>query len=149
MWAVLEPMWWALETPYEPDPRLERATPGQRAAYALTWTESEVSNGGFEQYFWNSTGMLLDDAIAGSQLVGARDAERVLREAGAVFPDGRAPEARAARQKALDDFSSAQSERLGRLDDRFFAILDDPAPSPRRPLEAYIRRHPREFFLPG
>lgn len=29
-WAVLQPMWHQLQTPYEPDPRLQQATPGQR-----------------------------------------------------------------------------------------------------------------------
>jgi Domain of unknown function (DUF4375) len=149
VWGVLEPMWYALETPYEPDPRLEQATPGQRAAYALVWTESEVSNGGFEQYFWNSTGMLHDDAIAGARLIDARDVERVLRDAAALFPDGRAPESRVARQEALDDLSPENKEQLGRLDDRFFSLLDDPARSSARFLEAYIRRHTDEFFLPS
>src|SRR6266536_2839023 len=45
-WAVLQPMWHELQTPYEPDPRLHQATPGQRALYALYWLESETSNGG-------------------------------------------------------------------------------------------------------
>jgi hypothetical protein len=149
VWAVIEPMWWALETPYEPDPRLAQATPGQRAAYALTWTESEVSNGGFEQYFWNSTGMLLDDAIVGARLIGAKDVEDVLRGAAALFPGGRVPESRLVRQNVIESFSPADNEELGRLDDRFFALLEHPAKSPTRLLEKYIRTNPDEFFLPS
>jgi len=149
VWAVIEPMWWALETPYEPDPRLAQATPGQRAAYALTWTESEVSNGGFEQYFWNSTGMLLDDAILGARLIGAKDVEDVLRDASALFPAGRVPKSRLARQSMLDAFPSENNAELGRLDDRFFTLLEHPAKRPTRLLEKYIRAHPDEFFLPS
>ena len=148
VWAVIEPMWWALETPYEPDPRLEQASPGQRAAYALTWTESEVGNGGFEQYFWNSTGMLLDEAIAGARLVGAEEVEAVLRDAASFFPGGRAPESRAERQAGLDHLTGEESQRLARLDDRFFALLDHPTRSPSSRVESYIRGHPNEFFLP-
>src|SRR5512133_2855080 len=62
-WKVIEPMWKVLKTPYEPDDRLQTvATPGQRAFYALHWTISEVSNGGFHQYFYNSTGYLAPEA---------------------------------------------------------------------------------------
>jgi hypothetical protein len=46
-WDVIERVFDELATPYQPDPRLERLTPGQRALYALHWTRSEVGNGGF------------------------------------------------------------------------------------------------------
>jgi hypothetical protein len=56
-----------LQTPYEPDPRLHQAALGQRALYALYWLESETSNGGLHQYFWNPTGMLADEAVQGAR----------------------------------------------------------------------------------
>ena len=71
-WAVIEPMWSQLRTPYEPDPRLQQATAGQRALYALHWLWSEVSNGGFHQYLWNPTGRLFSEALQGAQKLAVR-----------------------------------------------------------------------------
>jgi len=86
-WKVIEPMWGLLKTPYEPDERLQTvATPGQRAFYALHWTISEVSNGGFHQYFYNSTGYLAPEAITGAELLGASEYANVIRRATSIFP---------------------------------------------------------------
>jgi hypothetical protein len=147
-WVVIKPMWNGLKTPYEPDPRLGEATPGQRAVYALTWLESEVSNGGFEQYFWNSTGFLWPEAIEGARLLGASEYEAILRAAGSVFPGGRPSRNRAERQEVVDHLSAADSDRLSDLDNRFFALLDDRERTLSLYFKRYIDRHPDEFFRP-
>ena len=78
-WDVIERVFDELAIPYEPDPRLERLTPGQRALYALHWTRSEVGNGGFHQYLHNPTGMLAGEASHGAGLIGALEIGDVLR----------------------------------------------------------------------
>jgi hypothetical protein len=111
-WAVLQPMWHELQTPYEPDPRLDQATLGQRALYALHWLGSEASNGGLHQYFWNPTGMLADEAVQGAHRLRLSGYADLLAEAIAtVFDRATVPQDQRARQRALDGLSDQR--RLG------------------------------------
>lgn len=146
MWDVIERMYDELETPYDPDPRLEEATPGQRALYALHWTRSEVENGGFHQFFYNPTGMLGDEALAGAERIGAAEIAVVIREALSIFPDGLI-EDNVRRQDYMEDLSKKQVATLGKLDDRFYALMGPGDQSTlARQCAAYVERHPEEFF---
>lgn len=145
-WAVIEPMWSQLRTPYEPDPRLQQATAGQRALYALHWLWSEVSNGGFHQYLWNPTGRLFSEALQGARRLGASTYAELAAEAAAtVFGSTAVPQDQPSRQRALDTLTDEQRGRLDALDDRFYALLDE------HPLGAllarYVHAQPSEFFV--
>ncbi|HKY11941.1 MAG TPA: DUF4375 domain-containing protein [Gaiellaceae bacterium] len=122
---------------------LTRMTPGQRALYALNAATDEINNGGFSQYYWNSSGDLATTAIDGARLVGAKPYEQLLRGGAALFPDGRVPTERARRQELVDS-GEVPEGKLSALDERWFQAEE------RRPLHyylaAYIRHHPDEFF---
>jgi hypothetical protein len=145
-WPVLQPMWQQLQTPYEPDPRLQQATPGQRALYALYWLGSETSNGGLHQYFWNPAGMLADEAVQGARRLGLSDYAELLAQAvTTVFDRPSVPQDQRSRQQALDGLPDEPRRRLDALDQRLSVLLVkqpfDPA------LDQYVRDHPCEFFL--
>lgn len=140
-WDVIERVFDELATPYEPDPRLERLTPGQRALYALHWTRSEVGNGGFHQYLQNPTGMLAGEAFRGAGLIGALETTDVLRELHGLFPDGEVP---ARQEDRLAFLERIDRSELDELDERFDAL----APLLASYCAAYVRRDPDEFFLP-
>jgi hypothetical protein len=145
-WKVIEPMWDELKTPYEPDERLHTiATRGQRALYALHGI-SEVSNGGFHQYFDNSTGYLAPEAIEGAELLGAREYANVIRRATSVFPSEDALRDRDQRQQILEEATEEQEALLSGLDDAFYALLDSPTQNPDAFFGNYIEAHPEEFF---
>src|ERR1700751_5930828 len=59
--------------PGEEDYELVRQTPkSAQFFWAMRLLESEVNNGGFEQYFWNSSCTLEDVALDGYEALGAR-----------------------------------------------------------------------------
>jgi Domain of unknown function (DUF4375) len=122
---------------------LARMTPGQRALYALNAATDEINNGGFSQYYWNSSGALAMPAIGGARLVGAKPYEQLLRGGAALFPDGRVPTEHARRQELVDS-GEVPEGKLSALDERWFQAEE------RQPLDdylaAYIRDHPDEFF---
>ena len=144
---VTQRMWWGLETPYEPDERLSQVPAGQRAVYALEWTAAEVGNGGFHQYFSNSTGSLFNETLEGVEVLGGDRYIDVLNDAAAVFPRGRVPESRAEREEVLDRLTADQEEELNRIDETFFALLDHPTLNPATLSATYIRAYPAEFFV--
>ena len=79
--------------------------------------ESEVLNGGFFQFFFNSTGMLADEAVVGAHRIGAEDVASIIRAALNIFPDGRLISDNAARQDYME--RGELTEVLDALDDRF------------------------------
>ena len=52
---------------------------------AAHWCQSEVRNGGFHQFFSNSTGVLAPEALAGLQAIGIPEWVSLLREAMSFF----------------------------------------------------------------
>jgi hypothetical protein len=143
LFAIAEGLEAQMGADYErEDEVLTRATPGQSAIYALLWTDAEVNNGGFEQFFFNSSGSLIDEAIEGAELVGASGNASILREAAEVFADGDVPENRETRSRILDELSEESREKLLQFDDRWFD-LDRKL---ERKMLAYVREYPNEFF---
>ena len=132
----------------EPQKRVSLAdlSPGQRALYSLLATDGEVKNGGFEQFFTNSTGALIDDAIRGARRVGLRKHERILREAAGIFPNADVPEDWDLRNDVFATIPAELAEdKLSQLDERWYALdrlLDER-------LRSYVRANPDEFFAAG
>jgi hypothetical protein len=140
-WAAIELVWDAV-TIYEGvqilDAGLALATRPQRGLYAVWWTISEVRNGGFAQYYWNSTGVVAAHAIDGLRLLEASDAaaivERSLEPFAAV--DASDPDARRAVLQGLPD------DQFSALDERFWEIY----PEVFARAAAHVRAHPEDFF---
>jgi len=115
------------------------ATKGQRAIYACELYLSEVSNGGHDQFFFNDSGMLLEDALNGFQLIGAEQHHRILAEVIALFPDSRPACDRKVRRDQMKSMDKSSFDKLDRrlydLEESFDALAT-----------RYIRDHSGEFF---
>jgi len=153
-WLVIEKIWDWMDFYGEYEPfrlQMSELTPGQRAVYSTQWLSSEVSNGGFHQFFFNSTGMLGPEAVDGFRLLGLPElAARVLdafRFAG-LEPYVRAREERC---ELLPDYDDRSSEWYA-LNEKFYEASYDSTSDvaydrviPKRQA-AYVRAHPHEFF---
>jgi Domain of unknown function (DUF4375) len=121
---------------------LDKATPGQRAIYSLVVADGEVNNGGFAQFFSNSSGALTCEAVNGAELIRATEQREILLEAAALFPDGAVPVDRDERNKELDELLSEAERTLSSLDGRWYEADREL----ERRLVAYVEEHPDEFF---
>jgi hypothetical protein len=122
---------------------LDLATPGEVALFAIFWTKDEIDNGGFHQYFYNSTGVLSPEAAPAYRLVGAPEFAELHARAERLFPAGAPPLEVGARRRALDSLDKA---RFDALSDEFYKL--DKNDRLNRLCAAYVRTHPAEFFLP-
>ena len=115
---------------------------GFRAHYA-TWTlEAEVNNGGYNQFFWNSSGYWIHEAIAGFRLFGATDYAENAEEALRIYELEQESQNRFKEQGTLEAFSeSYEHTDLGAVDDQFFNIKEDLS---QLKVE-YIRANPLQF----
>lgn len=123
-WSVIEPIWDSIDIYGTPENFLHQfhaVSPGAGHLFAAHWCQSEVCNGGFHQFFCNSTGVLAPEALAGFLAIGLSEWTKLLAEAmkffGAPYPRDR--EKRLAmlprgpgKRKEWDPFYA--------LDDRFY-----------------------------
>jgi len=142
-WEVVSVMWehanfYEDEATYRQS--IAPATPGQLAVYACGWYLSEVYNGGHDQFFFNSTGMVWRDALAGFRLLGATEYGTVLGQAVAQFPNSNPSLDRSERETQMEAIAS---DVFDGLDQRIYDLegaFDTYATK-------YILAHPADFFM--
>jgi len=95
-----------------------RLTLADRRLLALGSLRDEVNNGGFHQYFFNSAGDLVTDALDAAQVADADELASLIRRALSMLnvPD---PTDRLARQDAL---SKLEPEQFAGIDDSYYVV---------------------------
>lgn len=103
----------------------EDLRPEERVFRAVWEMESEVDNGGFRQYFWNSTGETAFAAVSALREIGARKTSEIVVRALSVFPGGAPDRNEEARKSQVDGLSEEADAVLEALDQEFMAYPDD------------------------
>jgi hypothetical protein len=149
-WNHIELFWESVSIYDGPDEFLLHFTEMPEHAahlFALHWCASEVCNGGFYQFFFNSTGVLAPEAVAGFSAIGMPRTAAVVTAAIASFGEPY-PRDREERQDALDaldpngtddgDWDSAFTD----LDNRFYDLVGGENGGMERAAERYAARFP-------
>lgn len=110
--------------------------------FSSVWAvESEVNNGGFSQYFLNSSCETAEFVVDAMNAIGApRTGEICRRAIAAAFPEG-LPKDAAEISSAAENFSGETEEKLEEFDDEFFAYPHNLTDL----LFAYVSAHSEEF----
>lgn len=146
-WDLIQPLWYNVSIydgidVYNQD--LRGFTEAQRRVLALYWYDSEVCNGGHDQFFSNSTGIVWKDALDGMKMIGDFEDAENLQNAVDLF-GGEIPFDRDKRNELLDklyenddfdDFDEIDAYYYG--GDRFEELISK-----------YVRKHPSEFIING
>ena len=143
--AIISPAWWSMNTTdgykaYEHS--LEGFPLAQRLFAALQWYKLEVDNGGHEQFYWNSTGIVWADALEALQMLGESEFEAIL-EASVRRMGGKPPFDRARRHRVLDRLEHSFDD----LDNRFYAL--DRKLDLKGRMTAFMRQHAEVFCYDG
>jgi len=104
---------------------LDRLTEPQKNFYFNQNLEREINNGGFNQYFYNSSGDFAHDTIISLQTIEANKTADILLQAIEQFPNSTVPKDRAKRQEALDQIEDTVNEVWEQLDQVFYKYEDD------------------------
>lgn len=114
----------------------------QRYVFAAEWLIAEVGNGGLEQFFDNSTGIVLKDALDGLKQMDCDDAvgviERVI-ECYGVFPSLD----RKTRWVEMENISDEAWEKKDALNDEFYKLEIYPK------MLSYIKTNADKFLFDG
>jgi hypothetical protein len=87
--------------------------------------EREINNGGFKQYYFNSSGDYANETIISLKEIGANKTAAIIEKANDQFPDTIVPKNRAIRQEVLVQIEKKASEIWEELDQNFFDYEDD------------------------
>lgn len=126
----------------DPIPGFLRLTRGQRISMVVSELDDEVNNGGFDQYFSNSSGDFAAEIVPALHAIGAKRFEDITAPAVALFPGGTPPRDRATRNAALEKLDKAVLDKL----DREFYKPCTKEELLENALERYILKHPKDFF---
>lgn len=102
----------------------EGLTSPQQALFRVHMLAAEVRNGGFAQYFVNSSGDLAHETLRDVQTIGLSDSHRILNEAMQLFGSQGPSPNRKARGRQLAALSKEQDAVLKRLDSEFYKDQD-------------------------
>ena len=115
-------------------------SPGLRMIWGVFMLEGEVNNGGFNQFFWNSSRHYLPEVREGCTLIGAHEHLSLAEEALVVYEEHRGRLGELKDENTLEAFSASyEANVFHELDNRFFELDSMPLQV------AYIRAHLDEF----
>ncbi|MBS1600622.1 MAG: DMP19 family protein [Bacteroidetes bacterium] len=99
---------------------LEHLTEPQKNFYFNQNLEREINNGGFNQYFYNSSGDFAHDTIISLKIIGANKTADILQQAIDQFPNSTVPKDRAQRQEVLEQIEDNANAVWEQLNQSFY-----------------------------
>lgn len=142
---VIEPAFWSVsiyDGPEQYERDLANFSHEQRLLLAYHWYLSEVNNGGHEQFYDNSTGIVWMDALKAFEAIGVQSVVTIIQKS-ANRLGGKPSLDREERQQQLEDFDPDFED----LDQELFA-LEARVDIDQKMLE-FIRTHRQRFFFSG
>ncbi len=119
-YEIIDPVRWKVNI-YEGEKKYNESlapfSREQRYIAAVTWYIDEVNNGGHEQFYFNSAGIVWRDALSGFMKLGIDEAVDIIRESASRM-GGNPSLDRATRQGQLDVYRPDFED----LDDRFYEL---------------------------
>ena len=147
-WDVIEALWDVVPLSKKGLEILQQVTRGQRALLALDWCQKEIRNGGFEQFFLNSTGVFANEALKGFRLIGADVYAKLLEKAMSIFSGSETPISRSKRSRIIGSISKEKRDRFfDPLETRFYELVNSSEHDLEKYRAGYVRSHLDEFFI--
>ncbi len=119
--------------------QFSKANSKQQHLFAAHWCQSEIRNGGFHQFFWNSTGILAPEAALAFRAIGMPNTAALIEKAmlffGSVYPRDRDK-----RITVLDDHATRNplnADPFYEMDDEFFKFLGEESGGFERAADRY------------
>ena len=141
--AIIDFIFTKLEDNWENESAVVRSLSPALSVFYATWIlEAEVNNGGYNQFFYNSSGQWITEAIEGFRLFGASAHAENAEHAFVIYKEEKERLDAYRESGTLEAFSDSYNDtQLGKVDDDFFSITENLS----QLRIAYIRRNPDQF----
>lgn len=151
--SLIDPLWWSVSI-YDGKEQYEKElapfNTSQRAVFAIQWYAAEVCNGGHDQFLYNSTGIVWEDALKGFEMIGADKCAEILRDV-VNKCGGNIPFDRGERQELLDRITTNPNDEDEPLD--LFEENDSDFYDAEEELNTiimtYVQTHAEDFVFIG
>ncbi|WP_052823543.1 DMP19 family protein [Neotamlana sedimentorum] len=124
--------------------KISKLTNGQQAVFSTWWLEAEVNNGGFNQFYFNSSGQFAEMAEVGFMTIGADKFSELTKRANKIYSENKQ------RLEEFDDgtmesFSESYKDNpLNDKDIEFYNLYDSEKIGELK--IKYIRENKNEFI---
>ncbi len=122
-------------------PAPDQFNAGQRAVFGMILADFEILNGGFWQYWYNTSASLAEELPAAARRVGAAPYADVFADAAALWPSG----IPTSEERRRDEADALDEDALAALDDRYAAFQYERETMLGVVLGRYIRANLDEF----
>jgi len=145
-WQLVEPVWDSL-VQWDEIPAFQSAFAATEASartlFGAHWLYSEVCNGGFHQFYWNSTGVLAPEAADAFAAIGMPRTAEIVRRTISWFPTPY-PRNRESRIELLDSHAELHPDSpdpFSSFDDEFYGVVESESGGFVRAANEFARRH--------
>lgn len=141
-WDLVDPIWDTVSIYEGGETFLKQyadSSEPSRILFAAHWCQSEINNGGFAQFFSNSTGVLAPEGVAAFLALGMPKTAETIQKAMNVFGSAY-PREREEREDALEACWNAVDEEddlFESLDQNFFRLVESENGGFREAADAY------------
>lgn len=105
---------------------IDSLTTSERVVFVVWSAVGQIENGGFDQFFYNSSGDFAAEAAPAFRTIGATGKAAVIDRALQLFPNGIPPEDRNQRIRLLDQATAEKGDEVfDELEQAFFAVPED------------------------
>jgi hypothetical protein len=123
------------------DDNFSNLTSPEKVFIFIDMLEAQVNNGGFDQFFFNSTGTYAHECLDAYNEIGAFKTAEIIYEAIRNFPELPVPKDTATRRLLMQNLDNKIVEAWNALDDKFYEYEEDIAGL----VIDYIRKHKSEI----
>jgi hypothetical protein len=138
-WSTVEPFWDAINIYEGPEAFRQTFDSAPRVSglmFAAHFCQSEICNGGFDQFLSNSTGVLAPEAVEGFREIGQLQIATLVESAmdlvGSPYPRDR--------EERQGRLSQVPEGALDALDQKFFALIESEAGGFQGAADRYVKR---------
>lgn len=104
---------------------MDKLTEPQKQFYYNQCLERQINNGGFNQYFANSSGGFAHQTVQSLILIGAIATAQILQKAIDQFPDNKVPQDRNKRIELVEQMEVTSNDVWEELEEKFFEYEDN------------------------
>ena len=120
---------------------LSKLTEPQKVLLFVENLEREVNNGGFHQFYFNSSGDYAHETLDALKTIGANKMADILTKANSVWPNQQVPKDRTKRENIQETIEEQAAPVWDECDNVFYAYPDDIAGL----LLKYVKQHKADF----
>lgn len=142
-WFVLEPISKFIKDKEHEFERSKSLSYGQKALYYWWYLDSQVTNGGFVQFYYNGFGPYVPTIIKGLEHIGDTKMANLVKKADKIYLKNKKLIDKAQESDLFDSDLYDRLDEMSLLDDDYYEINEETMSL----IEAYIRKNPNEICL--